>query len=232
MPSTIMEYLARRRRRRRRGRDGLPVGARAARRRRAARVDAGVPLRAGQRRRLRDAGGAHQAARRHRHADARSASTCTRYYERGGALNIQTKRGCYFECVFCSYPLIEGSKVRMRTPAAVVDEIAGDARGARRAALVLRRQHLQHADPPRQGDLRGDRRARPRHRVVGLPESEVHRRRAVRADGALGLPGDRVRHRLRLADDDRQPARRSSTSTTCAAPRRCATRTGSSSATA
>jgi radical SAM superfamily enzyme YgiQ (UPF0313 family) len=47
-----------------------------------------------------------------------------RYYERGGALNIQTKRGCYFECVFCSYPLIEGSKVRMRTPEAVVDEIA------------------------------------------------------------------------------------------------------------
>jgi len=45
------------------------------------------------------------------------------YYERGGALNVQTKRGCYFECVFCSYPLIEGSKVRMRTPAAVVDEI-------------------------------------------------------------------------------------------------------------
>ena len=45
------------------------------------------------------------------------------YYQRGGALNIQTKRGCYFECVFCSYPLIEGSKVRMRTAAAVVDEI-------------------------------------------------------------------------------------------------------------
>jgi radical SAM superfamily enzyme YgiQ (UPF0313 family) len=45
------------------------------------------------------------------------------YYERGGALNIQTKRGCYFECVFCSYPLIEGSKVRMRTPAAVAEEI-------------------------------------------------------------------------------------------------------------
>jgi len=47
-----------------------------------------------------------------------------RYYERGGALNIQTKRGCYFECVFCSYPLIEGSTVRMRSAAAVVDEIA------------------------------------------------------------------------------------------------------------
>ncbi|MDG2308182.1 MAG: lipid biosynthesis B12-binding/radical SAM protein [Candidatus Binatia bacterium] len=45
------------------------------------------------------------------------------YYERGGALNIQTKRGCMFECVFCSYPLIEGSKVRMRTAEIVVDEI-------------------------------------------------------------------------------------------------------------
>jgi len=45
------------------------------------------------------------------------------YYERGGALNLQTKRGCMFECVFCSYPLIEGSKVRMRTAETVVDEI-------------------------------------------------------------------------------------------------------------
>ncbi|HSP98230.1 MAG TPA: lipid biosynthesis B12-binding/radical SAM protein [Candidatus Dormibacteraeota bacterium] len=45
------------------------------------------------------------------------------YYERGGALNIQTKRGCVFECVFCSYPLIEGATVRLRSPAAVVDEI-------------------------------------------------------------------------------------------------------------
>ena len=46
-----------------------------------------------------------------------------RYYQRGGALNIQTKRGCYFECTFCSYPLIEGSSVRVRTAKSVVDEI-------------------------------------------------------------------------------------------------------------
>jgi len=46
------------------------------------------------------------------------------YHERGGALNVQTKRGCTFECVFCSYPQLEGSKVRMRSPRAVVDEIA------------------------------------------------------------------------------------------------------------
>ena len=45
------------------------------------------------------------------------------YYERGGSLNIQTKRGCYFDCVFCSYPLIEGRSVRMRSPLSVVDEI-------------------------------------------------------------------------------------------------------------
>ena len=55
------------------------------------------------------------------------------YYERGGALNVQTKRGCVFECVFCSYPLIEGSQVRLRAPAAVVDEIA-----ASRAELGVR----------------------------------------------------------------------------------------------
>lgn len=45
------------------------------------------------------------------------------YYERGGCANVQTKRGCCFECIFCSYPLIEGSKVRMRSPESVVDEI-------------------------------------------------------------------------------------------------------------
>src|SRR6185295_11905652 len=48
----------------------------------------------------------------------------SRYYERGGCMNVQTKRGCCFDCVFCSYPLIEGTKVRMRTPESVVDEIA------------------------------------------------------------------------------------------------------------
>lgn len=46
-----------------------------------------------------------------------------RYYERGGCLNVQTKRGCCFDCVFCSYPLIEGRKVRARDSGHVVDEI-------------------------------------------------------------------------------------------------------------
>jgi len=53
----------------------------------------------------------------------RTAFDMVRYYERGGALNIQTKRGCCFECVFCSYPLLEGSRVRMRSATRVVDEL-------------------------------------------------------------------------------------------------------------
>ena len=46
-----------------------------------------------------------------------------RYSERGGCLNVQTKRGCCFDCIFCSYPLIEGTKVRVRGAEPVVDEI-------------------------------------------------------------------------------------------------------------
>jgi len=56
-----------------------------------------------------------------------------RYYERGGCLNVQTKRGCCFDCVFCSYPLIEGTKVRVRSAERVVDEIE-----AMRAELGVR----------------------------------------------------------------------------------------------
>lgn len=47
----------------------------------------------------------------------------SRYYERGGCLNVQTKRGCCFDCVFCSYPLIEGRKMRVRSGERVVDEL-------------------------------------------------------------------------------------------------------------
>jgi radical SAM superfamily enzyme YgiQ (UPF0313 family) len=46
-----------------------------------------------------------------------------RYYDRGGCANVQTKRGCCFDCVFCSYPLIEGTKVRVRSASQVVDEV-------------------------------------------------------------------------------------------------------------
>jgi len=53
----------------------------------------------------------------------RSIFDTDRYYEEGGMLNIQTKRGCPFQCVYCSYPLIEGRRYRMRTAGSVADEL-------------------------------------------------------------------------------------------------------------
>lgn len=45
------------------------------------------------------------------------------YYRFGGMLNIQTKRGCPFQCIYCTYPGIEGRKIRMRRPEAVAAEL-------------------------------------------------------------------------------------------------------------
>jgi radical SAM superfamily enzyme YgiQ (UPF0313 family) len=47
-----------------------------------------------------------------------------RYIRRGGTGNVQTKRGCVFKCSYCTYPLLEGTRFRMREPEDVVDEIA------------------------------------------------------------------------------------------------------------
>ena len=38
------------------------------------------------------------------------------YLERGGMLNLQTKRGCPFRCIYCTYPHIEGSRFRFTEP--------------------------------------------------------------------------------------------------------------------
>jgi hypothetical protein len=46
-----------------------------------------------------------------------------RYYEFDGTDNLQTKRGCAFACAYCDYPDLEGSKVRVRYPAAIADEM-------------------------------------------------------------------------------------------------------------
>lgn len=46
-----------------------------------------------------------------------------RYRREGGMANIQTKRGCPFSCVYCTYPLLEGSRVRVRPPAEVTAEV-------------------------------------------------------------------------------------------------------------
>ncbi len=46
------------------------------------------------------------------------------YVERGGMLNLQTKRGCPFRCIYCTYPHIEGNRLRLNSP----DEVAKEAR--------------------------------------------------------------------------------------------------------
>lgn len=34
------------------------------------------------------------------------------YWQHSGMLSIQTKRGCPYKCIYCSYPVIEGKKIR------------------------------------------------------------------------------------------------------------------------
>ncbi len=45
------------------------------------------------------------------------------YLRETGILPIQTKRGCPHQCVYCSYPLLEGKHCRQRSCDEVVDEI-------------------------------------------------------------------------------------------------------------
>jgi len=40
------------------------------------------------------------------------------YLKKGGMLNLQTRRGCPFRCIYCTYPLIEGRRSRCVAPEA------------------------------------------------------------------------------------------------------------------
>lgn len=46
-----------------------------------------------------------------------------RYERRGGTVPIQTKRGCVFKCIYCTYLNVEGWGYRLREPELVADEI-------------------------------------------------------------------------------------------------------------
>lgn len=46
------------------------------------------------------------------------------YVAGGGEYNIQSKRGCEFKCIHCSYPLIEGNRVRTHQPEEIGARIA------------------------------------------------------------------------------------------------------------
>ncbi len=45
------------------------------------------------------------------------------YWKEGGMLNIQSKRGCPYNCIYCSYPLIDGRRVRTLDAKMVVKNI-------------------------------------------------------------------------------------------------------------
>ncbi|MFV0436054.1 MAG: lipid biosynthesis B12-binding/radical SAM protein [Desulfopila sp.] len=53
-----------------------------------------------------------------RRVDSQAAHTAF-YLKNGGMLNLQTKRGCTFRCIYCPYPHIEGSSHRRIPPAKV-----------------------------------------------------------------------------------------------------------------
>jgi radical SAM superfamily enzyme YgiQ (UPF0313 family) len=46
-----------------------------------------------------------------------------KYIQEGAVLNVRTKRGCPFKCIYCTTPQIEGHRMRIVTPRKVVDEL-------------------------------------------------------------------------------------------------------------
>jgi len=56
-------------------------------------------------------------------APDRSLFDVERYHRKGGMANVQTKRGCPFTCCYCTYPVLEGSRVRLRPIADVIAEL-------------------------------------------------------------------------------------------------------------
>ncbi|MEI6899194.1 MAG: lipid biosynthesis B12-binding/radical SAM protein [Bacteroidota bacterium] len=45
------------------------------------------------------------------------------YWEKSGMMNVQTKRGCPYHCIYCTYPIIEGRKVRMLNADKIVETL-------------------------------------------------------------------------------------------------------------
>lgn len=45
------------------------------------------------------------------------------YLKSGNVASVQTKRGCLHNCVYCTYPVLEGNKLRCRNPKDIVADI-------------------------------------------------------------------------------------------------------------
>jgi radical SAM superfamily enzyme YgiQ (UPF0313 family) len=61
-----------------------------------------------------------------------------RYYVEGGMGGVETKRGCPRKCIYCADPLGKGSKIRLRSPSSVADEIE--------SLLGMRIEHIHICD--------------------------------------------------------------------------------------
>jgi radical SAM superfamily enzyme YgiQ (UPF0313 family) len=45
------------------------------------------------------------------------------YWDKSGMMNVQTKRGCPYKCIYCTYPIIEGKKVRTLSSDKIVETL-------------------------------------------------------------------------------------------------------------
>lgn len=59
------------------------------------------------------------------------------YLRTSTMLNVQTQRGCPFECCYCTYPWLEGARQRRRDPAVVAEEFAAIQRAGGRYAFIV-----------------------------------------------------------------------------------------------
>ena len=55
------------------------------------------------------------------------------YLQHSSMLNVETQRGCNMTCSYCTYPLIEGRRIRRRDPEVITEEL-----------LALQRQGAKH----------------------------------------------------------------------------------------
>ena len=56
---------------------------------------------------------------------ARDAFDGAAYFRLGGQMGVETKRGCQRSCAYCADHLAKGSRIRLRSPAEVAEEIGG-----------------------------------------------------------------------------------------------------------
>ncbi len=59
------------------------------------------------------------------------------YIRESSMLNLQTQRGCAYQCCYCTYPLIEGTAVRPKDPLEIGDELAQVAASGARYFFVV-----------------------------------------------------------------------------------------------